>query len=573
MAKYAAAIDQGTTSTRCMIFDHGGEVVAVAQKEHEQIYPKPGWVEHDPAEVWSRTTEVIDEAMESAGASADDVAGVGITNQRETALVWDKTTGKPIMNALVWQDTRTDKLVDEYAKDGGQARFQEQVGLPLATYFSGPKVRWILDNVDGAADKADSGDLLFGNMDTWLIWNLTGGTDGGIHITDVTNASRTMLMDLKTLDWDEGIMDVMGIPRAMLPDIKASSEVYGEVKSGGALNGVSIAGILGDQQAATFGQTCFAPGEAKNTYGTGNFLLLNTGTEAVQSKNGLLTTVGYKIGDEDAVYCLEGSIAITGALVQWLRDNLKMIKAAPEVEELAQTVEDNGGCYIVPAFSGLFAPYWKSNARGVFAGLTRYVNAGHIARATLEATAFQSREVVEAMNQDSGVALESLKVDGGMVGNDLLMQFQADLLGVPVIRPKVPETTSLGAAYAAGLATGFWGEVEDLRENWVEDKRWEPKMDASDRDEYFKYWKRAVTRTFDWFESEDEAEAARGRVARGRPGSYRPRHHLTLDAEPEYESPGSRPARGLAAPDGGRDVRRRGHRRRAPPAPAARSTP
>ena len=508
MAKYAAAIDQGTTSTRCMIFDHGGQVVAVAQKEHEQIYPKPGWVEHDPAEVWSRTTEVIDEAMESAGASADDVAGVGITNQRETALVWDKTTGKPIMNALVWQDTRTDKLVDEYSKDGGQARFQEQVGLPLATYFSGPKVRWILDNVDGAADKADSGDLLFGNMDTWLIWNLTGGTDGGLHITDVTNASRTMLMDLKTLDWDEGIMDVMGIPRAMLPDIKASSEVYGEVKSGGALGGVSIAGILGDQQAATFGQTCFSPGEAKNTYGTGNFLLLNTGTEAVQSKNGLLTTVGYKIGDEDAVYCLEGSIAITGALVQWLRDNLKMIKAAPEVEELAQTVEDNGGCYIVPAFSGLFAPYWKSNARGVFAGLTRYVNAGHIARATLEATAFQSREVVEAMNQDSGVDLESLKVDGGMVGNDLLMQFQADLLGVPVIRPKVPETTSLGAAYAAGLATGFWGEVEDLRENWVEDKRWEPKMDASDRDEYFKYWKRAVTRTFDWFESEDEAEAA-----------------------------------------------------------------
>ena len=510
MAKYAAAIDQGTTSTRCMIFDHGGEVVAVAQKEHEQIYPKPGWVEHDPAEVWARTKDVIDEAVASAGASADDVAGVGITNQRETALVWDKTTGKPIMNALVWQDTRTDKLVDEYSKDGGQARFQEQVGLPLATYFSGPKVRWILDNVDGAADRADSGDLLFGNMDTWLIWNLTGGTDGGLHITDVTNASRTMLMDLKTLDWDEGIMDVMGIPRAMLPDIKASSEVYGEVSAGGALNGVSIAGILGDQQAATFGQTCFAPGEAKNTYGTGNFLLLNTGTEAVQSKNGLLTTVGYKIGDEDAVYCLEGSIAITGALVQWLRDNLKMIKAAPEVEELAQTVEDNGGCYIVPAFSGLFAPYWKSNARGVFAGLTRYVNAGHIARATLEATAFQSREVVEAMNQDSGVALESLKVDGGMVGNDLLMQFQADLLGVPVIRPKVPETTSLGAAYAAGLATGFWGEVEDLRENWVEDKRWEPKMDASVRDEYFKYWKRAVTRTFDWFESEDEAEAATG---------------------------------------------------------------
>ena len=503
MAKYAAAIDQGTTSTRCMVFDHGGQVVSVAQKEHEQIYPKPGWVEHDVKEIWERTQEVVDEAMSAAGASADDVAGVGITNQRETSVVWDRTTGEPIHNALVWQDTRTDKLVDEYSRDGGQARFQEKVGLPLATYFSGPKIRWILDNVDGAADRADSGDLLFGNMDTWLLWNLTGGTDGGLHITDPTNASRTMLMDLKTLDWDEEVMGVMGIPRAMLPDIKASSEVYGEVRSGGALQGVAIAGDLGDQQAATFGQTCFSVGEAKNTYGTGNFLLLNTGTEAVPSKNGLLTTVGYKIGDQDAVYCLEGSIAITGALVQWLRDNLKMIQAAPEVEELAKSVEDNGGCYIVPAFSGLFAPYWKSNARGVIAGLTRYVNAGHIARATLEATAFQSREVVEAMNQDSGVDLESLKVDGGMVGNDLLMQFQADLLGVPVIRPKVPETTSLGAAYAAGLATGFWNEIEDLRENWVEDKRWEPSMDAEKRDEYYKYWKRAVTRTFDWFDADE----------------------------------------------------------------------
>jgi glycerol kinase len=500
MAKYAAAIDQGTTSTRCMIFDHGGQVVSVAQKEHEQIYPKPGWVEHDPQEIWARTQEVVDEAMESAGASADDVAGVGITNQRETTVVWDRTTGEPIHNALVWQDTRTDKLVDQYSKDGGQARFQEKVGLPLATYFSGPKIRWILDET-GAADRASSGDLLFGNMDTWLIWNLTGGTDGGLHITDPTNASRTMLMDLRSLAWDDEVRDVMGVPLEMLPDIKPSSAPYGEIKSG-ALAGVQIAGDLGDQQAATFGQTCFSPGEAKNTYGTGNFLLLNTGTEAVASKNGLLTTVGYKIGDQDAVYCLEGAIAITGALVQWLRDNLKMIKAAPEVEELASSVDDNGGLYIVPAFSGLFAPYWKSNARGVFAGLTRYVTAGHIARATLEATAYQSREVVEAMNQDSGVALESLKVDGGMVGNDLLMQFQADLLGVPVIRPKVPETTSLGAAYAAGLATGFWSEVEDLRENWVEDKRWEPTMDPSQRDEYYKYWKRAVTRTFDWFDAE-----------------------------------------------------------------------
>src|SRR5215211_738892 len=483
MAKYAAAIDQGTTSTRCMVFDHGGQVVSVAQKEHEQIYPRPGWVEHDAKEVWERTQEVVEEAMSAAGASADDIAGVGITNQRETAVVWDRTTGEPVHNAIVWQDTRTDKLVDEFSRDGGQARFQEKVGLPLATYFSGPKIRWILDNVDGTADRADSGDLLFGNMDTWVLWNLTGGTDGGLHITDVTNASRTMLMDLKTLDWDDEVMGVMGVPRAMLPEIKASSEVYGEVRAGGALQGVQIACDLGDQQAATFGQTCFSPGEAKNTYGTGNFLLLNTGEEAVASKSGLLTTVGYKIGDQDAIYCLEGSIAITGALVQWLRDNLKMIKAAPEVEDLARSVEDNGGCYIVPAFSGLFAPYWKSNARGVVAGL--------------------SREVVEAMNQDSGVDLESLKVDGGMVGNDLLMQFQADLLGVPVIRPKVAETTALGAAYAAGLATGLWSTEEELRENWVEDKRWEPQMDAKQRDEYYRYWKRAVTKSFDWFEADE----------------------------------------------------------------------
>ncbi|MGH2848052.1 MAG: glycerol kinase GlpK [Thermoleophilaceae bacterium] len=503
MAKYAAALDQGTTSSRCMVFDHGGQVVSVAQKEHKQIYPKPGWVEHDANEIWARTKDVIEEAMQSAGASADDIAGVGITNQRETSLVWDKTTGEPVHNAIVWQDTRTDRLVDEFSRDGGQARFQEKVGLPLATYFSGPKIRWILDNVDGTREKAESGDLLFGNMDTWLIWNLTGGTDGGLHITDVSNASRTMLMDLKSLDWDDEIAGIMGVPTAMLPEIRPSSEVYGEVKVGGALQGVSIAGDLGDQQAATFGQTCFAVGEAKNTYGTGNFLLLNTGTEAVPSKSGLLTTVGYKIGDQDAIYCLEGSIAITGALVQWLRDNLKMIQAAPEVEELARSVDDNGGCYIVPAFSGLFAPYWKSNARGVVAGLTRYVNAGHIARAALEATAYQSREVAEAMDADSGVKLESLKVDGGMVGNDLLMQFQADLLGVPVIRPKVPETTSLGAAYAAGLATGFWNEVEDLRENWVEDKRWEPQMESAQRDEYYTYWKKAVTRTFDWFEADE----------------------------------------------------------------------
>ncbi len=499
MAKYAAALDQGTTSSRAMVFDHSGRVVSVAQKEHEQIYPKPGWVEHDAKEIWARSQEVLAEALEQAGGSKDDIAALGITNQRETTLVWDRNTGEPVHNALVWQDTRTDKLVDELSADGGQDRFRAKVGLPLATYFSGPKVRWILDNVDGARAKAEAGDLVFGNMDTWLIWNLTGGTDGGLHITDVSNASRTMLMDLDTLSWDEEIAGIIGVPMSMLPEIRASSDVYGDVK-GGSFAGIPLAGDLGDQQAATFGQTCFSPGEAKNTYGTGNFMLLNTGTELVQSKSGLLTTVGYKIGDNDPIYCLEGSIAITGALVQWLRDNLKMIKAAPEVEELAKSVEDNGGLYIVPAFSGLFAPYWKSNARGVFAGLTRYVNAGHIARAALEATAFQSREIVDAMATDSGVDLESLKVDGGMVQNDLLMQFQADLLGVPVIRPEVAETTALGAAYAAGLATGFWDNQEDLRENWAEDKRWEPKMDADKRDEYYKYWKKAVTRTFDWFD-------------------------------------------------------------------------
>jgi glycerol kinase len=500
MAKYAAALDQGTTSSRCMIFDHGGKVVAVVQKEHEQIYPKPGWVEHDPMEIWQRCQEVMQEALDSAGASADDIAGLGITNQRETTVVWDRNTGEPVMNAIVWQDTRTDKLVDEFSRDGGQDRFREQVGLPLATYFSGPKVRWVLDNVDGAQERADAGDLVFGTIDSWLVWNLTGGADGGLHLTDVTNASRTLLMDLATLSWVDENREAIGIPASMLPEIRSSSEVYGEVQSGGALQGVPIAGILGDQQAATFGQAAYDKGEAKNTYGTGNFLLLNTGEELVHSENGLLTTVGYKVGDAKPIYCLEGSIAITGALVQWLRDNLKMIKAAPEVEDLARTVDDNGGCYVVPAFSGLFAPYWKSNARGVIAGLTRYVNAGHIARAVLEATAWQSREVVEAMNQDSGVALESLKVDGGMVGNDLLMQFQADILGVPVIRPKVPETTALGAAYASGLATGLWANQDDLRKNWAEDKRWEPDMEESTREELYGYWKKAVTRTFDWFD-------------------------------------------------------------------------
>ena len=496
MADYVAALDQGTTSTRCMVFDHGGNVVAVEQLEHEQIYPKPGWVEHDPNEIWQRSRQVMDAAAQKAGG---EIKALGITNQRETAVVWDRNTGEPVFNAIVWQDTRTDKICDELMKDGGQDRFRTKNGLPIATYFSGPKVRWILENVDGAQAKADAGDLCFGNIDTWCIWNLTGGTNGGLHITDVSNASRTMLMDLATLDWDDELLSTIGVPRSMLPEIRPSSAVYGEVSSG-ALKGIPVAGDLGDQQAATFGQACYSPGEAKNTYGTGNFLLLNTGTEAVQSKNGLITTVGYKIGDKPAVYCLEGSIAITGALVQWLRDNLKMIRTAPEVEDLAKTVEDNGGCYIVPAFSGLFAPYWKSSARGVFAGLTRYVTAGHIARATLEATAFQSREVSDAMNADSGVDLESLKVDGGMVGNETLMQFQADILGVPVIRPKVAETTALGAAYAAGLATGVWASEDDLRNNWAEDKRWEPKMDAGARDTAYHFWKKAVERTFDWAE-------------------------------------------------------------------------
>jgi glycerol kinase len=499
MADYVAALDQGTTSTRCMLFDHGGNVVAVEQHEHEQIYPKAGWVEHDANEIWERARQVMDGALKKAGGDVGSVAALGITNQRETALVWDRNTGEPVHNAIVWQDTRTDKICDELSKDGGQDRFRLKNGLPIATYFSGPKVRWILENVDGARERAEAGDLIFGNMDTWCIWNLTGGTNGGLHITDVSNASRTMLMDLATLQWDDELCSTIGVPKSMLPEIRPSSAVYGDVKSG-ALAGIPVAGDLGDQQAATFGQTCFSPGEAKNTYGTGNFLLLNTGTEAVQSKNGLITTVGYKIGDQDAVYCLEGSIAITGALVQWLRDNLKLISSAPEVEELAKTVEDNGGCYIVPAFSGLFAPYWKGDARGVFAGLTRYVNRGHIARATLEATAFQSREVSDAMNADSGVELESLKVDGGMVVNETLMQFQADILGVPVIRPKVAETTALGACYAAGLATGFWSTEEELRENWVEDKRWEPKMSAEDREKAFHFWKKAVTRTFEWAE-------------------------------------------------------------------------
>ncbi len=496
MTQYVAAIDQGTTSTRFMIFDHAGKVIAVEQKEHEQIYPKPGWVEHDPLEIWTRTQEVISGALKKAGIDSSALAAVGITNQRETAVVWDKTTGKPVYNAIVWQDTRTDTICNELAKDGGQDRFREKVGLPLATYFSGPKVRWVLDNVPGIRERAERGEVVFGNIDTWLLWNLTGGPNGGVHVTDMTNASRTMLMNLKTLDWDEEILGIMGIPRAMLPEIRSSSEVYGNAE--GAIVGIPVAGILGDQQAALFGQTCYDVGEAKNTYGTGNFMLLNTGAELVQSKNGLLTTVAYKIGDQPTVYALEGSIAITGALVQWLRDNLGLIETSPDVEKLAAEVDDNGGIYFVPAFSGLFAPYWRSDARGAIVGMTRYVNRGHIARATLEATAYQTREVLDAMNKDSGVDLTSLKVDGGMVFNELLMQFQSDILGVPVVRPTVAETTSLGAAYAAGLAVGFWEKIDDLRANWGVDHEWKPSMSEDAREKLYAEWLKAVTRTFDW---------------------------------------------------------------------------
>ena len=496
MAKYVGAIDQGTTSTRFMIFDHAGQVIGIDQKEHEQIFPKPGWVEHDAMEVWASVQTVIAGALAKAHIDAKDLAAVGITNQRETTVVWDKNTGKPVYNAIVWQDTRTDLICNELAKVGGQDRLRAKVGLPLATYFSGPKIKWILENVPGAREKAEKGELYFGNMDSWVIWNLTGGIKGGVHVTDVTNASRTMLMNLETLDWDEENLKLMGIPRSMLPDIKASSEVYGTAV--GVLAGIPVAGDLGDQQAALFGQTCFSAGEAKNTYGTGCFMLLNTGTKPVPSKNGLLTTLGYKIGKEPAVYALEGSIAITGALVQWLRDNLGLIQKSSDIEALANTVEDNGGIYFVPAFSGLFAPYWKSDARGVIVGMTRYVNKGHIARAALEATAYQTREVLEAMNKDSGVPLTALKVDGGMVFNDTLMQFQSDILGVPVIRPKVAETTALGAAYAAGLAVGFWAKVEDLRANWGVDKTWEPKMDSAKRATLFNGWLEAVKRTFGW---------------------------------------------------------------------------
>jgi glycerol kinase len=496
VSKYVGSIDQGTTSSRFIVFDHKGAIVASAQKEHEQIYPKPGWVEHNAEEIWRNTQTVISGALRKGKLQPSDLVSVGITNQRETAVLWDRKTGKPLHNALVWQDTRTDQLVSQFSKKGGQDRLRSKTGLPLATYFSGLKLHWLLQNVAGAREKAAAGDALFGNIDTWLVWNMTGGTTGGVHVTDVTNGSRTQMMNLETLDWDPEILKLFDVPRACLPAIKSSSEVYG--KAIAPLAGIPIAGILGDQQAALFGQACLSPGEAKNTYGTGNFMLMNVGEKPYPSTFGLLTTLGYKLGNAKAVYALEGAIAITGALVQWLRDNLGIIKTSPEVESLARSVEDNGDVYFVPAFSGLYAPHWKANARGVIAGLTRFANKGHIARAALEATAFQTREVLDAMVKDSKVQIKELRTDGGMVVNELLMQFQADILNVPVVRPKVIETTALGAAYAAGLATGYWKSTADIRENWGVDKRWHPQMAEAERKKLYASWNKAVSRSFDW---------------------------------------------------------------------------
>jgi glycerol kinase len=502
MADYILAIDQGTTSSRAIIFDKPGSIVSTGQLEHEQIFPKAGWVEHDPAEIWRNTGEVIGQALGKANLTRHDIAAVGITNQRETAVVWNRRTGEPVYNAIVWQDTRTQPIVDRLAADGGVERFKAKVGLPLATYFSGTKIVWILENVPGARELAEAGDLLFGTTDTWVLWNLTGGVDGGVHATDVTNASRTMFMDLETLAWDDEILAAFGVPRSMLPEIRSSSEVYGVANEHSLLRETPIAGILGDQQAATFGQAAFDAGEAKNTYGTGNFLIFNTGEEIVHSKNGLLTTVGYKLGDEPVHYALEGSIAVTGSLIQWLRDNVGLISSAAEVEELAKTVQDNGGAYFVPAFSGLFAPYWRPDARGALVGLTRYVNKGHLARAALEAIAFQTRDVVDAVNADAGIDLTELRVDGGATVNDTLLQFQADILGVPVVRPVVAETTALGAAYAAGLAVGFWSSLDELRANWQEDMRWTPAMEATERERLDRNWKKAVSKTLEWVDDD-----------------------------------------------------------------------
>ena len=496
MRRYVAAIDQGTTSTRLILFDADGRVAAADQREHEQIHPRAGWVEHDAVEIWRRTREVIGGALASSGAEAGEIAAIGITNQRETTVVWDRATGEPVHNAIVWQDTRTSGLVRELAGELGVDRLRDSVGLPLSTYFSGPKIAWILEHVRGARERAQAGELAFGTIDTWLLWNLTGGTDGGVHATDVTNASRTMLMDLQTLDWHEPSLELMGIPRAMLPDIRSSSEVYGEAV-GTALGGRPVAGIIGDQQAALFGQTCFERGQAKNTYGTGSFLLVNTGEQMLRCRE-LLTSVAAKIGDRPTSYVLEGSIAVTGAAVQWLRDQLGLIDSAAEVEQLAGTVEDNGGVYFVPAFSGLFAPYWRDDARGVIVGLTAYARAGHIARATLEATAWQTREVLDAVRAVADMPFSELRVDGGMTADALLMQMQADVLGMPVVRPRVTETTALGAAFAAGLAVGFWSDQDELRARWAEDRRWEPLMDAVAREREYAQWKKAVSRSLGW---------------------------------------------------------------------------
>ena len=501
-SSYVLAIDQGTTSSRAIVFDHDGRLVATGQLEHEQIFPRAGWVEHDPMEIWKNVREAVAQALARADVNRDQIEAVGITNQRETTVVWDKNTGKPVHNAIVWQDTRTQKICDRLAQDGGIDRFKERTGLPLATYFAGPKIAWILENVKGARKAAEAGDLLFGTTDSWVVWNMTGGTRGGIHITDVTNASRTMLMNIDTLDWNEDICATMGVPPSMLPAIKSSSQVYGEGRERGVLAGRPIAGILGDQQAATFGQACFQRGMGKNTYGTGSFMLINTGREAVRSKNGLLTTVAYQVGSRDPVYALEGSIAVTGSLVQWVRDNLGLIGSAEEIETLALSVDDNGGAYFVPAFSGLFAPYWRPDARGALVGLTRYVTKGHLARAVLEATAFQTAEVVHAMNADATVELKELKVDGGMTANETLMQFQADILGVDVVRPEVTETTALGAAYAAGIAVGYWDGQKDAAANWREGERWRPRMKPAERERLLRNWKKAVTKTLDWVDDD-----------------------------------------------------------------------
>ncbi|MEV0849081.1 glycerol kinase GlpK [Streptomyces sp. NPDC049954] len=500
---FIAAIDQGTTSSRCIVFDSDGRIVAVDQKEHEQFFPKPGWVEHDAAEIWTNVQEVVAGAIRKAGITKNDVKAIGITNQRETTLVWDKATGEPVHHAIVWQDTRTDALCKELGRNVGQDRFRRETGLPLSSYFAGPKVRWLLDNVDGLQERADRGELLFGTMDSWVIWNLTGGARGGVHVTDVTNASRTLLMNLRELTWNDKICASIGVPMNMLPEIRSSAEVYGEVTGGplgDLLGGVPVASALGDQQAALFGQTCFAEGEAKSTYGTGTFMLINTGEKAINSYSGLLTTVGYRIGDKPPVFALEGSIAVTGSLVQWMRDQMGIINSAAEIETLASSVDDNGGAYFVPAFSGLFAPYWRPDARGVITGLTRYVTKAHIARAVLEATAWQTREIADAMTKDSGVELTALKVDGGMTSNNLLMQTLADVLDAPVVRPMVAETTCLGAAYAAGLAVGFWPDTETLRANWRRAAEWTPHMDDEVRDREYKNWLKAVQRTMGWLD-------------------------------------------------------------------------